>query len=206
MLAFITTYAFPLVAVMMAVTSRFFVNDSQFSVNAIWQRLCIVLAVAGLLVSFTYPSSSFRTLDRNFQMSCYDAAKKLDAFSGSKLVSIGMGPYPEHGVGWEAGYRVAYFAKRRVVAQTPSLPADVSLLMADVEVSSADAVLVWGKPADPSFQRVLRSLAAEYQTSLAIVDPALGQVGAVVAGRIAGRIAGNQVPAADSPDSHIGGR
>ena len=206
MLAFITTYAFPLVAVMMAVTSRFFVNDSQFSVNAIWQRLCIVLSVAGLLVSFTYPSSSFRTLDRNFQMSCYDAAKKLDAFSGSKLVSIGMGPYPEHGVGWEAGYRVAYFAKRRVVAQTPSLPADVSLLMADVEVSSADAVLVWGKPADPSFQRVLRSLAAEYQTSLAIVDPALGQVGAVVAGRIAGRIAGNQVPAADSPDSHIGGR
>jgi hypothetical protein len=101
---------------------------------------------------------------------------------------------------------VAYFANRRIVAQTPSWPADVSLLIADIEMSSAVAVLVWGKPADPSFQRVLRSLAAEYQTSLAIVDPALGQVGAVVAGRIAGRIAGNQVPAADSPDSHIGGR
>src|ERR1019366_2209178 len=111
-------------------------------------------------------------------------------------------PYPEHGVGWEAGYRVAYFANRRIVAQTPSWPADVSLLIADIEMSSAVAVLVWGKPADPSFQRVLRSLAAEYQTSLAIVDPALGQVGAVVAGRIAG----NQVAAADSPVSHIGGR
>jgi hypothetical protein len=125
-----------------------------------------------------------------------------DAFSGSKLVSIGLGPYPEHGVGWEAGYRVAYFANRRIVAQTPSLPTDISHLMADVEMSSADAVLVWEKPADPSFQRVLRSLAAEYQTSLAIVDPALGQMGAVVAGRIAG----NQVAAAESPVSHIGGR
>jgi hypothetical protein len=97
---------------------------------------------------------------------------------------------------------VAYFANRRIVAQTPSLPTDISHLMADVEMSSADAVLVWEKPADPSFQRVLRSLAAEYQTSLAIVDPALGQMGAVVAGRIAG----NRVAAAESPVSHIGGR
>jgi 4-amino-4-deoxy-L-arabinose transferase-like glycosyltransferase len=185
MLAFITTYAYPLVALVMAVTSRFFVNDAQYPANAIWRRLCIGLTLAGLIVSFTYRSSPFWTLDRNFQMSCYDAAKKLEAYSGSRLVTIGSGPYPEHGVGWEAGYRVAYFAQRRIVAESPTLPGDVPLLMADIEKSSADAVLVWGNPADPAFQRVLRSLAAEYRASSAILDPALGQVGAVVAGRIA---------------------
>jgi len=211
MLAFITTYAFPLVAVMMAVTCRFFVSDSQFPVNAIWQRVCIVLAVAGLGVSFVYPASSFRTLDRNFQLSCYDAAKKLNAFPGSeigskigskigsRIVSIGLGPYPEHGVGWEAGYRVAYFANRRIVAESPSLPAEVPLLMADIEMSSADAVLVWGTPADPGFQRIMRGLATGYRATLPINDPALGQVGALVAGKIPG----NQTPAADSPVSQI---
>ncbi|MFZ0796276.1 MAG: hypothetical protein WCA13_17110 [Terriglobales bacterium] len=184
MLVFITTYAYPLVALIMAVASRFFVSEEQFAAHAAWRRLSFVLAVAGLIVSLTYRSSPFRTLDRNFQVSCYDAARKLEAYSGSRVVTIGLGPYPEHGVGWEAGYRVAYLANRHVVAESPALPGDVSLLMADIEMSSADAVLVWGSPADPGFQRVLRSVAAEYRASLAILDPALGQVGAVVAGRI----------------------
>jgi hypothetical protein len=184
MLVFITTYAFPLVALIMAITSRFLVSDAQFTANPVWQRLCIVLVVAGLIVAFTYRSSPFRTLDRNFQMSCYDAARKLEAYSGSRVVTIGSGPYPEHGVGWEAGYRVAYFANRRIVAETPVLPAEVAPLMADIEKSSADAVLLWGNRTDPRFQPVLRRLAAEYRVSLPILDPALGQVGAVVVGRI----------------------
>ncbi|MGA2980024.1 MAG: glycosyltransferase family 39 protein [Terriglobales bacterium] len=184
MLAFITTYAYPLVALIMAVTSRFFVSDAQFAANPVWQRLCIVLVVAGLIVAFTYRASPFRTLDRNFQMSCYDAAQKLEAYSGSRVVTIGSGPYPEHGVGWEAGYRVAFFSNRRIVAESPDLPADVALLMADIEKSSADAVLLWGNPTDPRFQLVLRGLAAEYQVRLPIMDPVLGQVGVVVVGRI----------------------
>jgi Dolichyl-phosphate-mannose-protein mannosyltransferase len=193
MLAFITTYAYPVVALIMAVTARLFVKDAQYSGNAIWQPLCIGLTLAGLMVAFTYRSSPFRTLDRNMQMSCYDAAKKLEPYSGSRIVTIGSGPYPEHGVGWEAGYRVAYFAKRRIVAESPIVPGDVPLLLSDIEKSSADAVLVWGKPADPAFQRVLHSLGAEYRGSAPILDPALGQVGELVAGRIAR----NQVPAMD---------
>jgi hypothetical protein len=193
MLAFITTYAYPVVALIMAVTARLFVRDAQYSAKATWQRLCIGLTLAGLIVAFTYPSSPFRTLDRNMQMSCYDAAKKLEPYSGSRIVTIGSGPYPEHGVGWEAGYRVAYFAKRRIVAESAILPRDIPLLMADTEKSSADAVLVWGKPADPAFQGVVHSLTAEYRGSAPILDPALGQVGAVVAGRIAR----NQIPAVD---------
>jgi 4-amino-4-deoxy-L-arabinose transferase-like glycosyltransferase len=200
MLVFITTYAFPLVALIMAVTSRFLVSDGQFTVNPVWQRLCIVLVVAGLIVAFTYRSSPFRTLDRNFQMSCYDAARKLEAYSGSRVVTIGSGPYPAHGVGWEAGYRTAYFANRRIVAETPDLPAEVAPLMADIEKSSADAVLLWGNRADPGFQLVLRSVAAEYRDSLPILDPALGQVGAVLVGRIP------HSPARDSQPHKANGR
>ncbi len=184
MLAFITTYAFPLAPLMMAITSRLFVRDARFTANPVWQRLCLALLVAGLLVAFTYRSSPFRTLDRNFQMSCYDAAQKLDAYSGSRVVSIGSGPYPEHGVGWEAGYRTAFFANRRIVAETPDLPTQVAPLMSDIEKSSADAVLLWGSRTDPRFQIVLRSLAAEYRVNLPILDPALGQVGSVVIGRM----------------------
>ncbi len=184
MLVFITTYAFPVVALIMAITSRFLVSDAQFPVNPVWQRLGIVLVVAGLMVAFTYRSSPFRTLDRNFQMSCYDAARKLEQYSGSRVVSIGSGPYPEHGVGWEAGYRAAYFANRRIVAGTPDLPAELAPLMADIEKSSADAVLLWGNRADPGFQLVLHGLAAEYGDSLPILDPARGPVGAVLARRI----------------------
>ena len=168
----------------MAVSSRFLVSDAQFAVNPTWQRLCIVLIVAGLIVALTYRSSPFRTLDRNFQISCYDAARHLEAGSGSRVVTIGSGPYPEHGVGWEAGYRAAFLANRRLVAGIPDLPAEVTPLMADIEKSSADGVLLWGNRADPRFQLVLSTLAPEYRTSMPILDPARGQVGVVLAGRI----------------------
>ncbi len=56
--------------------------------------------------------------------------------------------------------------------------------MSDIEKSSADAVLLWGSRTDPRFQIVLRSLAAEYRVNLPILDPALGQVGSVVIGRM----------------------
>jgi Dolichyl-phosphate-mannose-protein mannosyltransferase len=183
MLVFITTYAFPLVPLMMAITSKFFMVDSQFAANPAWRRACIALTLAGLAVSFAYSSSPFRTLDRNFQLSCYDAARKLGAYQGSRLVTIGTGPYQEHGVGWEAGYRTAYFANWHVVAETSDLPTDLTALMSDVEKASADAVLLWGKQTDPRYQPILRSLSGEYPTGLPILDPALGRVGEVLISR-----------------------
>lgn len=184
MLVFITTYAFPLVPLIMAITSRFLVSDAQFTANPGWQRLCIVLAVAGLMVAIAYRSSPFRTLDRNFQMSCYDAARKLDAYPGSRVVTIGSGPYPGFGVGWEAGYRTAFFADRRIVAETPVLPTELAPLMSDIEKSSADAVLLWGNPSDPRFQLILGCLTAQYRVILPILDPSLGQVGTVLIRRL----------------------
>jgi hypothetical protein len=185
MLVFLTTYAFPLVALVMPVTAGVFVGDHRFSGNAFWQRSCIALAVAGLLVSFVYRSSPFRTLDRAFEASCHDAARKIEANAGLQLVSVGAGPYPAQGVGWEAGFITAYFAHRRIVAAGDlPRPFQTPLWTEDIRRAAADAVLVWGKPEDPGYQLALRSLTGEYRSSVPILDPALGEVGRVVFGRL----------------------
>lgn len=179
MLVFISTYAFPLVPLMLAIGSRFLVSEAPFQANPVWRWLCIVLVLTGLAIAFTYPSSPFRTLDRNFQLSCSDAARKLEASPGSRLVTIGAGPYPEHGMGWEAGYRTAYFADWRVIAATGDLPDQLAPLISDLKQSSPDAVLLWGKPTEPRFQATRTNLALLYRLGLPILDPTLGQVGEV---------------------------
>ena len=184
MLVFITTYAFPLAAVIIAVTARAFVDDGRVQANHLWRRVCLALTVAGLLVSFIYGSSPFRTIDRDFQASCRDAARKLQNDAGSRIVTVGDGPYPERGVGWEAGYTVAYFTNRRIIA-LGDLPSseDIGPWIDDIRKSASDDVLLWGVPSDKKYQLAQQALMHEYHTSLPIMDPALGEVGRVVSGR-----------------------
>jgi hypothetical protein len=185
MLVFLTTYAFPLAALIIAVSARIFVSDDHFDLSPGWRWLCMGLAIAGLLISFVYRSSPFRTLDRDFQASCRDAASKLPLSSGSSIVSVGGGPYPEHGVGWEAGFTTAYFANRKIVA-TAGLPSadQRAFLLDDIRKSGADAVLLWGRSGNASYQSALQGLQTQYRSTLPILDPALGEVGRVVLGRI----------------------
>jgi hypothetical protein len=184
MLVFITTYAFPLIAVIMAVTARFFVGDGRFGGSASWRRVCLLLAIAGLIISFVYRSSPFRTLRPAFEASCHDAAQTLDASEGTQIVSVGTGPYPAQGVGWEAGFLTAYFTHRRIVA-TGDLPTleQTALWTDDIRKAAADTVLVWGKPGDPSYRLALDDLSSQYRGSVPILDPTLGEVGRVVSGR-----------------------
>jgi Dolichyl-phosphate-mannose-protein mannosyltransferase len=185
MLVFLTTYAYPIIAVVIAVTAPVFVADRQFGASAFGQRCCIVLALAGLLVSFVYRSSPYRTLDRDFEASCHDAAQKIEAKRGSRMVSVGTGPYPAQGVGWEAGYLAAYFADQRIVAiGTLPGPSQTADWMNDIHKAAADTVLIWGKPADIRYQIASRSLTDQYRGTAPILDPAVGEVGRVVFGRI----------------------
>lgn len=185
MLVFLTTYAYPLIALVIAVTAPVFIPDLHFSVNAFWRRSCVILAVAGMLVSFVYRSSPFRILDRAFEASCHDAARKLAASAGSQVVSVGPGPYPAQGVGWEAGYLTAYLAHRRIVArgELPS-PSRALTWADDMRRARADEVLVWGRPEDTRYQLASQILSREYRSSVPIFDPALGEVGRVVSGRL----------------------
>ncbi len=188
-LVFDERYLFPLIPLLLAIAARFLVpvnnddNDDEFD-YAPWRRLCIALVVLGTIASLVYPSSPFRLLTRDFQSSCYDAGRHLQEHAGSTVVTIGSGPFPEHGVGWEAGFKASFFGERRIVAATEALPQSTQLgnLDADLRKASPDAILVWGKPDDTRYTSLLQNLTLQYPRTPTekIVDPVLGEVGTVL--------------------------
>jgi hypothetical protein len=183
MLVFDARYLFPLIPLVLAIAARFLVPDSEFN-HDVWRKLSLALVVLGTVTSMVYASSPFRLLTRDFQASCYDAGNRLRAHMGSSVVSIGSGPSPEHGVGWEAGYKASFFGGRRIIAATESLPnpAQLSSLIMDILKASPDAILVWGRSDDGRYTSLLHSLILQYPHSSRekIVDPALGEVGTVL--------------------------
>jgi hypothetical protein len=183
MLVFDERYLFPLIPLVLAIAARFLVSGREFD-HVLWRKLSIALVVLGTVGSWVYPSSPFRLLTRDFQSSCYDAGQLLRAHSGSSVVSIGSGPFPEHGVGWEAGYKASYFGGRRIIGAMDSLPAATQLaaLTGDIQKASPDAILIWGRQDDSKYEGLINNLAAQYsQASLEkIVDPVLGEVGTVL--------------------------
>jgi len=183
MLVFDERYLFPLIPLVLAIAARFLVPDPEFDHDG-WRKLSIVLVVLGTISSMVYPSSPFRLLTRDFQVSCYDAGNRLRAHAGSGVVSIGTGPFPEHGVGWEAGYKASFFGGWKIIAATDSLPQSTQLssLIMDIRKASPDAILVWGRPDDTRYAGLIDSLLLQYPQNLneKIVDPVLGEVGIVL--------------------------
>src|SRR5580658_5984299 len=188
-LVFDERYLYPLIPLVLAVAARFLVpdnkGDKEDEVNyARWRKLCIALVVLGTVASMIYPSSPFRLLTRDFQSSCYDAGRLLQEHTGSRVVTIGSGPFPEHGVGWEAGFKAGFFGERQIIAATEALPQSTQLssLAADLQKASPDAILVWGKPEYTRYTGLLQNLTLRYPRSPRekIVDPVLGEVGTVL--------------------------
>ena len=183
MLVFDARYLYPLIPLVLAVAARFLVPDSQFNHDG-WRKVCIALVVLGIITSMVYPSSPFRLLTRDFQASCYDAGDRLRGHAGSSVVSIGSGPYPAHGVGWEAGYKASFFGDRKIIGAMDSLPESkqLSSLTIDIQKASPGAILVWGRSDDTRYTGLIQSLILQYpnHSSEKIVDPALGEVGVVL--------------------------
>jgi hypothetical protein len=176
-------YLYPLTPLILAVSAGFLADDGELNFR-LWRRSCLVLVVGGFVFSLTYWASPFRTLTRDFQLSCYDAGNRLRAHPGSRVVSLGAGPFPEHGMGWEAGFKAAYFGGRRIVGTMDFLPdpTQLSSLMADTEKASPDAILVWGRPNDAKRANLLQHLVQVYphNSTEKILDPRLGEVGVVI--------------------------
>jgi hypothetical protein len=183
MLVFDERYLFPLIPLVLAIAARFLVPDSEFDHDG-WRKLSVALVVLGTVGSMVYRSSPFRVLTRDFQASCYDAGNRLRAHPGSSVASIGSGPFPEHGVGWEAGYKASFFGERKIIAATDSLPQSTQLgsLTMDLRKASPDAILVWGRPDDFRYTALIRSLTLQYPQNVTekIIDPVLGEVGIVL--------------------------
>jgi len=182
MLVFDSRYLYPLIPLVLAVAARFLIPDADWNHNG-WRTIAIVLAILGVITSMVYRASPFRTLTRDFQVVCYDAGRRLKTHMGSGLVSIGSGPFPEHGVGWEAGYKAAYFGNRKLVADLEDLPSpDVTAqVLADIAKASPDAVIVWGDPQNARYLSFVRSFALQYSNGASekISDPVRGEAGTV---------------------------
>jgi hypothetical protein len=107
----------------------------------------------------------------------------LRAQPGSKVIAIGTGPFPEHGVGWEAGYIAPFFANRQLVATLDNLPNSEHLeyVMADLKKTGPDEVMVWGSPANIDYTSLCRRLIEEGYSigTNSVQDPELGEVGKV---------------------------
>jgi len=127
MLVFDGRYVIPIVPVLIAIDCPLLL-PADLAPGAphvsVWlQKLGLGLLAASVLFFAVYWASPFRTVDRDFEASCYQAAAVLKgAGPAGTLVSIGDGPYPEHGVGFEVGPYVAYLAGWRVVGGNSGLP------------------------------------------------------------------------------------
>jgi hypothetical protein len=183
MLVFDGRYLFPVIPLVLAVGARFLVADGR-SNHSGWRRASIALVVLGVGGSLIYPSSPFRVLTRDFQVMSYQAGAILSRHPAATLVSIGSGPFPEHGVGWEAGYQAAYFGGDRLVATTDSLPstAELSTVIEDLRKASPEVVIVWGGPLDNRYTALVQTLTLQYPYHQVqrITDPIRGEVGAML--------------------------
>ena len=186
MLVFDGRYVFPVAPLLMAVAVPFVVpgrridgGPGQFPRG---RAVAAAVLLASTLFLLLYRASPFRSLRRDYQPSCYDAARKLRLIPSCKrLVVLGAGPYPEHGVGWEAGIYASYFAACRMVAFSPELPraAQNEWVQKDLHIASPDAILLFGATRDPAYEAAAVAIHELWPNpqSKPVDDPQAGEVG-----------------------------
>jgi len=183
-------YLLPLFPLLVAFGSRFMVGRGDLAPQSL-RAFCWMLAVGALLWSLVYPSSPFRVQTRDFQVACYQAGAALRRSPGTDVVSIGSGPYQEHGVGWEAGYKAAFFGEKRLIATDESWARNqLAPLLNDLQKAHASSILVWSGD-NEARKELLNSLQSHYVVESRITDPTLGDVGVVLVSRNL-NIAGNR--------------
>jgi len=195
MLVFDGRYVIPIAPVLIALAVRFVLpagwvkdlpqpKEELSSPANVWRTAAAAVLLIGLIGVQVYWASPFRTMGQDFQRSVHDSAGILKAAGARTLVVIGIGPYPEHGVGWEAGMYAAYFAEAVVLGDTPDLPTtgNVDSVVADTGKLNSDAVMVWGTTSDPGYSSVITALLKTHPKSTASVirDPRRGEVGTVL--------------------------
>jgi 4-amino-4-deoxy-L-arabinose transferase-like glycosyltransferase len=189
MLVFDNRYVVPIIPVLIAISCPVLL-PAKFSPAAphaaSWlQKTALALLIASTVFLAVYWASPFRTVDRDFEVSCYQAADLLrNAGPRGTLVSVGNGPYPEHGVGFEAGPYIAYLAGWREIAGNSELPDanGAGELVGKILAAKSDAVAVWGFPSNPAYRDIAEKIRRDPSVSSAseITDPYKGEVGTIV--------------------------
>ena len=188
MLVFDGRYVIPIVPVLLAIGCPLLLPvdlaPGAPHVSPWVQNAGLGLFATSVIFFFVYWASPFRAVDRDFEASCYQAAAVLrGATPAGTLVSIGDGPYPEHGVGFEAAPYIAYLAGWRLVGGNSALPPPVAAnaLVSRALSVNADAVAVWGSPADLAYVQIVEKIKHNQgvQSASLFSDPYKGEVGTI---------------------------
>ena len=181
LLVFDSRYLLPIYPVMIGVASLAILPISRIRRNAVLQTLLLLLVLGGLLADAFYSSSPWRVANRDYQGSCRTAAALLRTHQVNRVVSIGTGPYPERGVGWEASFIAAYLSDARLIAHNPQLPTGDSIpsMLSDLENCAPQAVLIWGSPESLQYVEALHAVQSRSMGSDPIRDERGKEVGTV---------------------------
>lgn len=192
MLVFDGRYVIPITPVLIGFAIRFALPPSEtgdlqsqeLDLSGRWQVTAGVLLIVGLIAVQVYWASPFRTIHQDFQSSVYQAANVLRSAQARNVVAIGEGPYPQHGVGWEAGVYAAYFAGSRIVADWLEVPREVNSdsIVTDMGRVSPDAAMIWGVSSDSTYKTLVSKIHEAYPQSIGTIirDPRRGEVATVV--------------------------
>lgn len=195
MLVFDGRYVIPLASVLICLGIRFVVPEQwveqtagrtqSIGFNNSIQSVIGSLVLLGLIGVQVYRSSPWRSIRQDFQSSTYEASNILERAHANTVVLIGQGPYPEHGLGWEAGIYSAYFSGTRIVGDMENVPRldQLPSLVEDMRQLNPDAVMIWDSEADAAYSAALEKLEQMYpqSTIVPIRDPKRGVVGSILA-------------------------
>jgi 4-amino-4-deoxy-L-arabinose transferase-like glycosyltransferase len=146
MLVFDSRYVLPLVPLLLALAAPFLIPNPALS-NKVIRAIPGVLFLGFTVFFLLYWASPFRNMSRDYQTGVYSTATALRQLPQcDRLVVIGKGPFPEHGVGWEAGIYASYFAECRVVgfSEEYASDSDVPAIYEDLQNLKANSILVVG--------------------------------------------------------------
>ncbi len=182
MLVFDERYILPLAPLLIAFAVPFFVPSFPIPGNRLVRTVAGALFAISVTFFTFFWTSPFRSLRRDYQTSVYSAAAALRQIpSCNRLVAIGEGPFPMHGVGWEAGIYASYFAQCHVVGFREKIPGAENApdVLADLQILQPDSILLFGRPHNLNYELLLRTIRGKggYSTSWPLADQEAGEIG-----------------------------
>lgn len=163
MLVFDARYVLPIAPVLLVLSSRFLWPIKSDSSTALVTYAPAIMFIGSIIFLGLYSGSPLRRLTNDYQSAVYSVSDTLRQIPRcDRLVSIGSGPFPEHGVGWEAGIYASYFAQCRVVGFSSEVPAPVNFLATaeDIEHLRANSVLIFGNSKDGDVPALVEAIRA----------------------------------------------
>jgi 4-amino-4-deoxy-L-arabinose transferase-like glycosyltransferase len=182
MLVFDGRYVLPLVPLLIAFAVPFLSPGRKAQGNRTLRVAASCLFAGSVVFLALYHASPFESLRRDFQTSVYSTASALHQLpSCDRFVTIGTGPFPAHGVGWEAGIYASYFAHCHMVGFSEEIPSPTQTqsFLADLETLHPDAILLLGNPQDGNYQSLFTTIHQQgmYPNYTKLSDPEAGEIG-----------------------------